>query len=314
MNDAAILTEGFSKSFGTQAAVSELNLRIQPGAVYGFLGRNGAGKTTTMRMLLGLVRPTKGSARVLGLDPTHETDLMRILERVGFVPQRKQLYGWATPAELVRMNKAYFPHWSDEAAARLAQRLEIPMKMAFKKLSVGNQSKVALLLALAQGAEVLILDEPTAGLDPVMVDEILRTLIEDHVSQGRTIFVSSHHLGEVEQICDWVGILEEGHLLLESRLEEIRQEFRLVIASGEGLPFATSTDVVSATTDGRFQRYVMAREAERFAAELRSQGATILEISPLGLRELFLHLVRKEDSCTPGSAGAKAAPVSSFSL
>src|SRR6266478_5264508 len=216
MSDAAILTEGLSKSFGAQAAVSELNLRIQPGTVYGFLGRNGAGKTTTMRMLLGLVRPTKGRARV-------------------------------------------------------------------------------------------------PGLDPVMVDEILRTLIEDHVSQGRTIFVSSHHMGEVEQICDWVGILEGGRLLLESRLEEIRQEFRLVIASGEGLPVAAATDVVSATTDGRFRRYVVAREAERFAAELRGQGATILEISPLGLRELFLHLVRKEDPCTPGNAGAKPAPVSSFS-
>ena len=313
MSEVAIFTEGLSKSFGAQAAVSELNLRIQPGAVYGFLGRNGAGKTTTMRMLLGLVRPTKGSARVLGLDPTCERELMRILERVAFVSQRKQLYGWATPAELVRMNKAYFPRWSDEAAERLAQRLEIPMKMAFKKLSIGNQTKVALLLALAQEAEVLILDEPTAGLDPVMVDEILRTLIEDHVSQGRTIFVSSHHLGEVEQICDWVGILEEGRLLLESRLEEIRQEFRLVIASGESLPVAQSADVVSATTDGRFRRYVVAREAERFAAELRGQGAAILEISPLGLRELFLHLGRKEDPCTPGNAGAKVAPVSSFS-
>jgi ABC-2 type transport system ATP-binding protein len=313
MNEPAILTEGLSKSFGTQAAVAELNLKIRPGAVYGFLGRNGAGKTTTMRMLLGLVRPTKGNARVLGLDPGKETELMRILERVAFVPQRKQLYGWATPAELVRMNKAYFPRWSDEAAARLAERLEIPMKMEFKKLSIGNQSKVALLLALTQEAEVLILDEPTAGLDPVMVDEILRTLIEDHVSQGRTIFVSSHHLGEVEQICDWVGILEEGRLLLESRLEEIRQEFRLVIASGENLPAVSSTDVISLTTDGRFRRFVVSREAERFAAELRSQGATILEISPLGLRELFLHLVRKEDPCTPGNAGAKPAPVSSFS-
>jgi ABC-2 type transport system ATP-binding protein len=313
MSETAILTDGLSKSFGALAAVSALSLKIQPGAVYGFLGRNGAGKTTTMRMLLGLVRPTQGSARVLGLDPTKEPELMRILERVGFVPQRKQLYGWATPAELVRMNKAYFPRWSDEAAARLARRLEIPMKLAFKKLSIGNQSKVALLLALAQGAEILILDEPTAGLDPVMVDEILRTLVEDHVSQGRTIFVSSHHLGEVEQICDWVGILEGGRLLLESRLEEIRQEFRLVIASGESLPVASSSDVVSATSDGRFQRYVVAREAERFAAELRSQGAAILEISPLGLRELFLHLVRKEDPCTPGNAGAKAAPVSSFS-
>jgi ABC-2 type transport system ATP-binding protein len=313
MSEAAIWTEDLSKSFGAQLAVRELSLKIQPGTVYGFLGRNGAGKTTTMRMLLGLVRPTKGSARVLGLDPTKEAELLRILERVGFVPQRKQLYGWATPAELVRMNKAYFPRWSDVAAAGLAKRLEIPMNMAFKKLSIGNQSKVALLLALAQGAEILMLDEPTAGLDPVMVDEILRTLIEDHVSQGRTIFVSSHHLGEVEQICDWVGILEEGRLLLESRLEEIRQEFRLVMASGEGLSAATSPDLVSATTDGRFHRFVVSREAKRFAEELRGQGATILEISPLGLRELFLHLVRKEDACTPGNAGAKAAPVSSFS-
>ncbi len=313
MSEAAIFTEGLSKSFGAQVAVSELSLKIQPGAVYGFLGRNGAGKTTTMRMLLGLVRPTKGSARVLGLDPTREPELIRILERVAFVPQRKQLYGWATPAELVRINRGFFPRWSDDVATRVAQRLEIPMKTAFKKLSIGNQSKVALLLALAQEAEVLILDEPTAGLDPVMVDEILRTLIEDHVSQGRTIFVSSHHLGEVEQICDWVGILEEGRLLLESRLEEIRQEFRLVIASGEGLPVAQSSDVVSATSDGRFRRYVVAREAERFAAELRNQGATILEITPLGLRELFLHLVRKEDPCTPGNAGAKPEAVSSFS-
>jgi ABC-2 type transport system ATP-binding protein len=313
MSEVAILTEGLSKSFGAQAAVSELNLKIQPGAVYGFLGRNGAGKTTTMRMLLGLVRPTRGRARVLRLDPTNEAELLRILERVAFVPQRKQLYGWATPAELVWMNKAYFPRWSDDAAAQLAKRLEIPMKVAFKKLSIGNQSKVALLLALAQGAEILILDEPTAGLDPVMVDEILRTLIEDHVSQGRTIFVSSHHLGEVEQICDWVGILEEGRLLLESRLEEIRQEFRLVIASGECLPAAQSTDVVSVTADGRFRRYVLAREAERFAANLRQHGATILEITPLGLRELFLHLVRKEDVCTPGNVGAKPEPVSSHS-
>ena len=313
MSEQAIVTENLSKSFGAQVAVSELNLKIQPGAVYGFLGRNGAGKTTTMRMLLGLMRPTKGSTRVLGLDPASEADLMRILDRVAFVPQRKQLYPWATPAELVRMNRGFFSRWSDETAARLAQRLEIPMKTKFKKLSIGNQSKVALLLALAQEAEVLILDEPTAGLDPVMVDEILRTLVEDHISQGRTIFISSHQLGEVEQICDWVGILEEGRLLLESGLEEIRQEFRLVIASGEGMLVAPSADIVSATSDGRFRRYVLARNADRFAAELKSQGASILEISPLGLRELFLHLVRKEDSCTPGNAGGKPEPVSSLS-
>lgn len=313
MSEHAIVTESLSKSFGAHVAVSELNLRIERGAVYGFLGRNGAGKTTTMRMLLGLMRPTNGSARVLGLDPAREEDLLRILERVAFVPQRKQLPPWATVEELVWMNRGFFPRWPDETSARLVRRLEIPIKTKFKRLSIGNQTKVALMLALAQDAEVLVLDEPTAGLDPVMVDEILRTLVEDHISQGRTIFISSHHLGEVEQVCDCVGILEQGRLLLESGLEEIRQEFRLVIASGEGLSVAPRPDVVSATSEGRFRRYVLARGAEQFAAELRGQGASILEVSPLGLRELFLHMVRKEDSCTPGNAGGKPEPVSSFS-
>ena len=313
MSDFAIATENLGKTFGAQKAVVDLNLCVRPGAVYGFLGRNGAGKTTTMRMLLGLQRATSGKAQVLGLNPSVETDLMRLLERVAFLPQRKQLYAWATGAELVRMNQGFFPRWSSEMVPRLVQKLDIPMRTKFGKLSLGNQTKVALLLALAQGAEILMLDEPTAGLDPVAVDELQKTLIEDHVSQGRTIFLSSHQLSEVEQICDWVGIIEAGRLLLEARLEDVRQEYRLVIASGEKLPASASGDVVSATNDGRFFRYVMAREAERFAVELRGQGATIMEISPIGLRELFLHLVRKEETCTPGNAGEKLAHASSYS-
>jgi ABC-2 type transport system ATP-binding protein len=313
VSEFAIATENLEKTFGAQKAVESLNLHVRAGAVYGFLGRNGAGKTTTMRMLLGLQRATLGKAQVLGMDPAVQTDLMRLLERVAFLPQRKQLYAWATGAELVRMNQGFFPRWSSEMVPRLVQKLDIPMRTRFGKLSLGNQTKVALLLALAQGAEILMLDEPTAGLDPVAVDELLRLLIEDHVSQGRTIFLSSHQLSEVEQICDWVGIIEAGRLLLEARLEDVRQEYRLVIASGEKLPVSASGGVVSATNDGRFFRYVLARESERFAGELRGQGATIMEISPIGLRELFLHLVRKEEQCTPGNAGEKLASVSSYS-
>jgi ABC-2 type transport system ATP-binding protein len=264
-----------------------------------------------MRMLLGLQRATSGNARVLGLEPGSEPELMKLLERVAFVPQRKQLYGWATPAELVRMNKGFLPKWSDEMAAQLARRLEIPMKMKFGKLSIGNQTKVALLLALAQGAELLVLDEPTAGLDPVMVDELLRTLIDDHTSQGRTIFLSSHQMSELEQICDWIGIVEEGKLLLEQRLEELRNNFRMVLAAGENLPVMPIEDVVRCTREQRMTRYVVSRNAEVFAGKLKAEGATILEVSPIGLRELFLYLVRKEDVCTPGNAGEKPEPVSS---
>ena len=311
MNECPILTQNLSKSFGALAAVSDLSLRVQPGAVYGFLGRNGAGKTTTLRILLGLLRPTGGSTRVLGFDPSRE--LLQILERVAFLPQRKQLYPYMTPDELVRFNRGFFPRWSGELAARTAKVLDIPMRTQFRKLSLGNQTKVALLLALAQGAELLLLDEPTSSLDPVVTDELLRILIEDHVTQGRTIFFSSHQLAEVEQICDWVGILEQGRLLLEARLEDIRNNFRLITASGESLPSMPLPDVVATRIDGRFSSYVVAREADVFAANLRSQGAAILEVAPLGLRQLFLYLVRKEDSCTPGNAGEKPTPVSSFS-
>ena len=312
MNEPAIVTNNLSKSFGKTGALSNLKLRVPQGSVYGFLGRNGAGKTTTMRILLGLQRATSGSARVLGLDPGKEQDLLQILERVAFLPQRKQLYGWATPAELVRMNKGFFPKWSDEMADQLARRLDVPMKMKFGKLSIGNQTKVALLLALAQGAELLVLDEPTAGLDPVIVDELLRTLVDDHVSQGRTLFLSSHQMGELEQICDWIGILEEGKLLLEERLEELRRNFRMVLATGENLPWMPIEDVARCTREQRMTRYVVTRNVEAFAGKLRAQGATILEVSPIGLRELFLYLVRKEDTCTLGNAGAKPEPVSSF--
>ena len=312
MSEYAIVTEGLGKNFGAQAAVKELNLRVPTGAVYGFLGRNGAGKSTTMRMLFGLQRATAGSARVLGLNPAEEKELLQILERVAFVPQRKQLYGWATPAELVRMNKGFFSKWSDRAAENLARRFEIPMNMKFKKLSMGNQTKVSLLLAIAQDAEVLVLDEPTVGLDPTMVDELLRTLIDEHVGRGRTIFLSSHQMEELEQICDWVGLLEQGSLLLQARLEEIRSEYRMVTATGESLP-ASLPDTLSVTLEGRSARYLVAQNAESFAAKLRAQGATILEIAPLGLRELFLHLVGKEAACTSGNAGEKHATVSSFS-
>jgi len=312
VSEMAIVTEELSKSYGKVEAVRSLNLRVPRGAVYGFLGRNGAGKTTTMRMLMGLARPTQGFARLLGMNPENEAERVRLLERAAFLPQKKQLYPWMTPAELVRFSRSFFPQWSDEVANRTARAMEIPMGRMFRKLSHGNQTKVALLLALAQGADVLVLDEPTAGLDPVMVDEVLRMLVDEHVSEGRTIFFSSHQLEEVEQICDWVGILEQGRLLLEARLEEIRREYRLVIGSGENLPKEPFADAVAVSSEGRFCKYVVARNAEQFGAELAKQGATILEVSPLGLRELFLQLVRKEETCTPGNAGGKRETVSTL--
>jgi ABC-2 type transport system ATP-binding protein len=244
MSDLAIHTQGLAKFFGKTHAVDGLDLRVPRGSVYGFLGRNGAGKTTTIKTLLGLLRPTAGSAQVLGYDIRR--DLNAILGRTGFVSENKTLFDSLTPAQLVRFNRGYFPNWSDELAARYAELFEIPMHVRFGKLSLGNKTKVCHLLALCQGAELLVLDEPNVGLDPVITDLLLRVLVEDHVSEGRTVFLSSHQLAEVERIADWVGIVENGKILLETRLEDIRQNYRLIRAAAETVPSVSSPHLVAA--------------------------------------------------------------------
>ncbi len=307
MSGMAISTEGLTKIYGKLRAVDGASLNVPRGAVYGFLGRNGAGKTTTIRMLLGLARPTAGSARVLGMSVAR--DQVAVLQRTAFVSESKTLYASLTPTELVRFTRGFYPTWSDRAVEKYARALEIPMKQRFGKLSRGNQTKVWLLLALSQGADLLILDEPTAALDPVIVEELLRVLIEDALARGCTVFFSSHHLSDVEQIADWVGVIDEGKLLLEARLDDIKNEFRLITAVGSALPRERSSQALSAASEGNFYKYVVTKDADGFAAELRRNGASTVDASPLSLREIFLQLVGKEQPCTSGNTGATTAPV-----
>jgi ABC-2 type transport system ATP-binding protein len=158
---------------------------------------------------------------------------------------------------------------------------------------------------------LLILDEPASGLDPVAVDEFQRVLVEDLAGDGCTVLISSHQLADMERVADWVGVIDHGKLLLEARLDDIKNQFRLVTAAGTALPQAKTGDFVSVTSNGDFCKYVLRQNAEAFAAGLRAQGATVADVSPLGLREIFLELVRKEDSCTSGNAGETIASVSS---
>ena len=292
MNELAIDTKDLAKTYAGIHAVSGINLTVPRGAIYGFLGRNGAGKTTTIKMLLGLTRPTGGAAHVLGMDVS--TERMAILQRTAFVSEKKTLYPSLTPSELVRFSRDFYPTWSDSSVEKYARLLEIPMKQRFEKLSNGNQTKVWLLLALSQGADLLILDEPTTALDPVSVDQLLHVLTEDGLDRGCTIFFSSHQLEEVERIAEYTGVIEQGKLLMESRLDDIKSDFRLITAAGEALPTQISSQVLSVVTEGNFYRYVVTKNAESFAAGLSQNGATVTNIVPLSLREIFLQLVRKE--------------------
>jgi len=217
---------------------------------------------------------------------------MGILERTGFMIDRTMM-PYMSGNDLVRFNRGFFPKWSDALVKRYAETLEIPMDRKFKKLSQGNKTKLCLLLALAQNPELLVLDEPTAGLDPVVNDQLLRVLVEDFANDGRTILMSSHHLSEVEKVADWVGIIDHGKMLLEAGLDDIRANYRRVRAVGERLPERGPEIVTVSATEGVFD-YVLSADAEGFAASLRGQGATILDVTPMNLSEIFLELVGKE--------------------
>ncbi|MGA8038138.1 MAG: ABC transporter ATP-binding protein [Candidatus Acidiferrales bacterium] len=302
MTETAIRTWDLSKSYGETRAVNHLTLTVPRGSIYGFLGRNGAGKTCTIKMLLGLARPSSGSAHIFGMDTV--LDRSAILRRTAFVSEKKALYQSLTASEMVRFSRGFYPTWRQDAVERYANLFEIPMNKRFETLSNGNQTKLWLLLALCQGADLLVLDEPTTALDPITVDQLMRVLAEETLDRGTTVFFSSHQLEEVERIVEYVGFMEGGRLLLESRLDDIKSEFRMITATGAPLPEKLLPVVLSVEIDSDCRRYVVTRDAENFAAALSQNGAAVVSVVPLSLREIFLRVVRKEQPCTSGSAGA----------
>jgi len=210
MNDVVIRTEGLTKFYGRQRGAIGLQFEVRRGEVFGYLGPNGAGKTTTIRTLLDFIRPTRGCATIFGLD-THR-DSRAIRRRVGYLPGELALYEKLTGVELLR----YVSHLREGVEWRfveeLATRLDCDLSHAIHTLSHGNRQKIGLLQAFMHKPELLILDEPTLGLDPLVQQEFYRLLAEVK-ADGRTVFLSSHILPEVERVCDRVGIIREGRLI-----------------------------------------------------------------------------------------------------
>jgi ABC-type multidrug transport system ATPase subunit len=258
---AIIETERLTKSYGEHRGIIDLDLVVGEGEIFGFLGPNGAGKTTTMRVLLDLIRPTSGTARVFGIETM--ADPVAIHRRVGYLPGEFDLYDRLTGAQTI----AYFGNLRggvDRAyVAELVDRLDLDPSRRFKEYSKGNKQKVGLVVALQHRPDLLILDEPTAGLDPLM-QQTFFALVEEARRDGRTIFLSSHIIDEVDRTCDRVAIIREGRLVQVDRIEEIRRlAFHHVeltfggpvaIALFEGLPgvseVAAHGDVVTMRVNG----------------------------------------------------------------
>ena len=241
-----ILTDGLTKNYGRHRGIADLGLEVRAGEVFGFLGPNGAGKTTTIRILMDLIRPTKGSAWLFGLDPRR--DGVEIRQRTGYLPGELALYEHMKGEDHVRYIANLRGHDGGDVPA-LAGRLGADLSRKVGELSKGNKQKVGLIQAFMARPELLLLDEPTAGLDPLVQHEV-HSLVSEASKEGRTVFLSSHNLPEVEALCDRVAIIREGRLLAVEHIDELKTRAlrRLEIHFGTSVA-ATEFDALPGVKD-----------------------------------------------------------------
>jgi ABC-2 type transport system ATP-binding protein len=292
-NVTVIETTALTKRYGDVEAVKQLTLRVRGGCITGFLGRNGAGKSSTIKMLLGMSHPTSGTGRVLGRAIGDSRASRELRAHVAYVAEDKQTYGYMTVAEMIAFTRSFYADWRPDAERRLLKQFDLPSSRKVKALSKGMRTKLALLLALARRPELLILDEPSEGLDPVSIEELLQALVAA-TAEGASVFFSSHQIAEVERIADHVCMLDQGRLVVDASLDAIRCDYRRVDIGFAGPPPArdwASDDVSSVRIDGRQVTIMARRNVDAIVERAYAAGAVSVESSAVSLRELFLDSV-----------------------
>src|SRR5687768_8995449 len=225
---------GVTRQFGNNRALDNISLAVPRGVVFGLVGANGAGKTTLIRHVLGLLKAQTGSVRVFGLDPVQEPP--RVLSRVGYLSEEGDLPGWMRVDELMRYTRAFYPTWDEAYAQDLRRQFALDPAAKVKTLSKGQKARAGLLVALAYRPELLLLDEPSSGLDPIVRRDILGAIVRTIADEGRTVLFSSHLLDEVERISDRVAMLKGGRILFTGELDQIKQtHHRLTLRFGQSL-------------------------------------------------------------------------------
>ena len=275
---------GVRKSFGKKPVLQGVDMIVPPGQTFAFLGRNGQGKTTTIRMLLGLLKPDSGDVRVLGLDP--KADPLEIRRRVGYVAEDQVMFGWMRVGQLQSFVAPFYPTWDPAWAKQLSDRLELPLKTRVKHLSKGQGVRLALMLALAHRPELVILDDPTLGLDPIMRKEFLRDLVTHLQDERVSVFFSSHLLYEIEPVADSVVILDKGLVILQADTEDLRASVKRLIAPIESESVLSKLPgLLDLSRNGR-QAIAVVKNIEAARPALSSAGIIAQEID-LNLDEIF---------------------------
>jgi ABC-2 type transport system ATP-binding protein len=227
MTESAITIEGLHFSYGRKQVLKGVNLEVPKGSIFGFIGRNGTGKTTTIKTLLGLQKPCAGKCIVGGFDSFTQT--LEIRKRIGFMAEDQQMYGWMKVSRIIKWVAGFYPDWDYNFADELAKVLRLPKNAKVKTLSKGQNSSLALLLALGHRPDIVILDDPTLGLDPIARKDFLRHVIDLLQSNGVTVFFSSHLLYEIEPVADHIAILDKGVIIKASKTEQLRESVRKFI-------------------------------------------------------------------------------------
>jgi ABC-2 type transport system ATP-binding protein len=287
-----IRTERLTKFYGTKCVVNRLNLRVERGQVYGFLGRNGAGKSTTIKMLTGMVRPDAGSIEILGENVATMNPTTRA--RIAYIAEGHPLYNWMTVDEAVRFTRSFYERWNTTLVEQILDHFELSRRQKLRRLSNGQRAQVSLALAVAPEPELLILDDPTLGLDTVVRRDFLESLIQIIQREGRTIFFSSHVLGDVERVADRIGILVDGVLRVDCPTDTFRESVKKLVLEFVGpVPEEFSCPgLVNSWTAGSRLELVLVGYDEGQRAAVESLEPRNIEIVDLNLEDAFIEYTR----------------------
>ncbi len=298
---AAIVIENLTVSYGANLVLKGLNLEVPAGSIFGFLGANGAGKTTTIKTLLGFRPPNGGRAQVLGYDVVSEH--VEICARVGYVSETNSLYDFLNVQELCALCRDMQRRWNQEVVDRSVSLFALPAKKRVKHFSKGMKSQLALCLALGNDPDLLILDEPTTGLDPLARQVFLNTLVSDVAAKGKTIFFSSHLLSEIEAIADRVAVIRDGKIVLSDELDTLRGAERLLrLAYAERPPeeemvaLRRLPGVRQLEQEGRHVRLHVEGDVDTLTQTIQARPYALrdVEVVTVSLEDILLEYIRGE--------------------
>ena len=281
------------KSFDGFAALRGLNIHVPKGAVYGLVGPNGAGKSTVIRHLAGIYRQDGGEV-LIGGQPVYENPAVK--EKIAYIPDDIFYYGTATVRDMKNLCRSMIPTFSDERWEKLREAFPLQEKQGMHRLSKGMQKQAAFWIALSCCPEVILLDEPVDGLDPVMRRQVWSLLLQDVAERGTTVLVSSHNLRELEDVCDHVGIMDKGKMLLErplAALQENTVKIQLALPDGKELP--EGLDILHESRTGRLRQLILRGNAGELTAKLAACGPFFMDVLPLSLEEIFIYELGGED-------------------